>query len=286
MAARQHGVVSRAQLRAAGLGRGAIAHRLAQGRLHPVHRGVYLVGHAVAPPLASEMAALLVCGEGAVVSHVSAASMWSLPCPESGVIDVTIARRNPGARPGLRIHVVARLVRRDVRLHDRVPVTSPARTLLDLAAVIPPRDLERAVEEARVRRLVRPRQLLDVLERSPGRRGAGALRGLLDGEPALTRSEAEIRLLGLLRAARLAPTAVNARVGRYEVDFLWRAQRLVVEVDGYAYHGTRAAFERDRARDAELHAAGHRVIRVTWRQLVGEPEAVIARIAQALAQPR
>jgi len=107
-----------------------------------------------------------------------------------------------------------------------------------------------------------------------------------DLRPALTRSEAERRLLDLLRAAGLPPTAVNARIGRYEVDLLWRPQRLVVEVDGYAYHGTRAAFERDRRRDAELQAAGHRVIRVTWRQLVEEPEAVVDRIAQALAQPR
>jgi very-short-patch-repair endonuclease len=165
-------------------------------------------------------------------------------------------------------------------------VTAPARTLLDLAAMVPIRDLERAVDEARIRRLVRPRQLLDVLDRSPGRRGAGTLRRLLDGDPTLTGSEAETRLLALLRAAGLPPTAVNARLGHYEVDFLWREQRLLVEVDGYAYHGTRAAFERDRARDADLQARGYRVMRVTWRQLVDQPEALIARIAQALAWPR
>ncbi|MDX6675613.1 MAG: hypothetical protein QOH11_3031 [Solirubrobacteraceae bacterium] len=286
IAARQYGVVTRAQLVAAGLGRGSIEHRVAERRLHRVHRGVYLVGHVSAPPLAREMAAVLACGPDAVLSHQSAASMWSLLSREGAEVHVTVAERDPGNHPGIRLHRARRLHRIDVRRCQRIPVTAPARTLLDLAALIPLRDLERAVEEARVRRLVRPRQLLDALERSPGRRGAGALRGLLDGEPALTRSEAETRMLGLLRAARLAPSAVNARVGRYEVDFLWRAQRLVVEVDGYAYHGTRAGFERDRARDAELQAAGYRVIRVTWRQLVDAPEAVIARIAQALAQPR
>jgi very-short-patch-repair endonuclease len=212
--------------------------------------------------------------------------MWSLPSREAAEVDVTVAGRDPGDHPGIRMHRTRRLHRLDVRRCQRMPVTAPARTLLDLAEVVPIRDLERAVEEARIRRLVRPRQLLDVLEHSPGRRGAGALRGLLDGDPALTRSEAESRLLALLRAAGLAPTAVNARIGRYEVDFLWRPQRLVVEVDGYGYHGTRAAFERDRLRDAELQAAGYRVMRVTWRQLVNRPEALIARIAQALAQPR
>jgi very-short-patch-repair endonuclease len=283
IAARQHGVVTRAQLLAAGLGRGGIAHRLAERRLHRLHRGVFLVGHVVAPPLAREMAAVLACRAGAVVSHFAAASMWSLPFAPADVIDVTVAGRNPGTRPGLRIHVVARLGPRDMRVHERVPVTAPARTLLDLAALVPLRDLERALNEARIRRLVRSRQLLDVLERSPGRRGAGALRGLLDNKPALTRSEAEARLLALLRAAGLPPDGVNVRVERYEVDFLWRAAGVIVEVDGYAYHSTRAAFERDRIRDAELQAAGYQVMRVTWRQLIETSEAVVALIAQVLA---
>jgi very-short-patch-repair endonuclease len=286
IAARQYGVVTRGQLAAAGLGRGAIEHRVAECRLHRVHRGVYLVGHVVPPPFAREMAAVLACGDGAALSHHSAASMWSLPSLEAAGVDVTVAGRDPGDRPGIRVHRTRRLHPVDVRRCQRMSVTAPARTLLDLAAMVPIRDLERAVDEARVRRLVRPRQLLDVLERSPGRRGAGTLRRLLDGDPALTRSEAETRLLTLLRAAGLPPTAVNARVGRYEVDFLWREQRLIVEVDGYAYHGTRAAFERDRARDADLQARGYRVMRVTWRQLVDEPEALIAHIAQALAWPR
>ena len=105
-----------------------------------------------------------------------------------------------------------------------------------------------------------------------------------DAAPALTRSQAEERLLALLRAAELPPTAVNGRLGGHEVELLWAAQRLVVEVDGFAYHGGRAAFERHRLRDAELQAAGYRVVRVTWRQLVERPEALIARLAQALAR--
>ena len=286
IAERQYGVVTRAQLAAAGLGRGSIDHRIAAGRLYRIHRRVYLVGHPVPPRFAREMAAVLACGDGAVLSHHSAASMWLLPTSEKAEVDVTVAERDPGDHPGIRVHRARRLDPLDVRRCQRVPVTTPARTLLDLAEVVAPRDLERALNEARIRRLIQPRQILDVLERSPGRGGARALRNLLDEGPAFTRSEAEARLLALLRAADLPPTAVNARIGKYEVDFLWRPQRLVVEVDGYAYHATRAAFERDRRRDAALQAAGYRVIRVTWRRIVDEPEAVIAHIAQALARPR
>jgi very-short-patch-repair endonuclease len=286
IAARQYGVVTRAQLAAAGIGRGSIDHRIATGRLHRIHRRVYLVGHPVPPRFACELAAVLACGDDAVLSHLTATSMWSLPCEDARQIDVTVPGRDPGTHPGIRIHRVRQLNPLDVRRCQRIPITAPARTLLDLAEVLPIRALERAVEEAQIRRLVRPRQLLDVLERSPGRRGAGALRELLDQKPAFTRSEAEARLLALLRAAGLAPSSVNARVGNYEVDFLWRPNRLVVEFDGFAYHSTRAAFERDRTRDAELQAHGYRVIRVTWRQLVEEPEAIIARVAQALTRPR
>lgn len=286
IAARQYGVVTRGQLAAAGVGRGSIDHRVAAGRLHRIHRRVYLVGHPVPPRFAREMAAALACGEGAALSHHTAASMWSLPCDDALEIDVTVPGRDPGTHPGIRTHRVRGLNPLDVRRCQRIQVTAPARTLLDLADVLPVRQLERAVNEAQIRRLVRPRQLLDVLERSLGRRGAGALRELLDNRPAFTRSEAEARLLAVLRAAGLAPTAVNARIGPYEVDFLWRPNCLVVEFDGYAYHSNRAAFERDRTRDAELQARGYRVIRVTWRQLVAEPEAVITRIAQALARPR
>jgi very-short-patch-repair endonuclease len=136
-----------------------------------------------------------------------------------------------------------------------------------------------------VLRLLRRGELLAALERSGRRRGVALVRSLLrrEGGPAMTRSEAERRLLGLIRKAGIPPPRTNVRIGRYEVDLLWRAERLIVEVDGYAYHSTRVAFERDRVRDAELQAAGFRVIRITWRQIVEEPLAVAARIARALA---
>jgi very-short-patch-repair endonuclease len=167
-------------------------------------------------------------------------------------------------------------------------VTSPPRTLLDLAEVVSPRDLERALAEAQGRGLARHNELLEQIERNPGRRGIARLRDLLQRQegPALTRSEAEERLLALLRAARLPSPELNARVGGHEVDFLWRDASLIVEVDGYAFHSSRLAFERDRLRDAELQAAGFQVARATWRQIVDEPHALIARIAHALALAR
>lgn len=288
IAAAQYGIVARAQLIASGLGRGAIDHRLANARLHRVHRGVYAVGHPALAPLAREFAAVLACGEGAVLSHRSAAHVWELHPAGDGDVDVTVASRDCGRRPGLRVHRTGELDPRDVRRRHRIPITAPARTLLDLAEVVPYRELERAVDEAQARGLARRKELLRLLARARGRRGVARLRALLDREegPALTRSEAEERLLALVRAACLPTPAVNARIAGYEVDFLWRDERLVVEVDGYAFHSGRRAFERDRLRDADLQAIGFRVVRVTWRQIVDEPEALIARLAQALAVAR
>jgi len=286
IAARQRRLVTRAQLAGAGLGRGAIEHRVAQGRLHRMHRGVYLVGHAIPPPLARETAALLACGPGAVLSHRSAAALWQLPTKGAREVEVTLVARRPASRPGIRIYCVPSLASRDRRRHAGLALTAPARTLLDLGTLLSPRALEQAVAEARARRLVSSGVLLAALDRAPKRRGAAALRALLRQEsgPALTRSEAEERLLALVRAEGLPLPESNVRVGAYEVDFLWRAQRLVVEVDGYAFHSSPAAFERDRVRDADLGDAGFRVRRVTWRQLTEDPDGVKRMLRRALAR--
>jgi very-short-patch-repair endonuclease len=286
LAAAQRGVVTLAQLRACGLGRGAIRHRVAQRRLHRLHRGAYLVGHPLPPPLAREAAAVLACGRGAVLSHLSAASLWGVHPAVGGPVDVTTAARSRRGGRGLRVHRVRGLDPRDVRRRFGIPLTAPARRVLDLAEVVNPDALRRALEGGQLRGLMHRAELCALLDRSPGRRGAAALAGALDADAGLapTRSEAEERLLALLRAAELPPTAVNARIGRHEVDLLFEPERLVVEMDGFAYHRTRSAFERDRLRDAELQAAGYRVVRVTWRQLVERPEALVARLAQALAR--
>jgi very-short-patch-repair endonuclease len=232
------------------------------------------------------MAAMLACGEGAALSHNSAASIWGIRTPRPGPVDVTLPSRSNRSRSGIRLHRARALDPSDLRHHDGLLLTAPARTLIDLAQAISHRDLDRAYEQALVLGIMRSAELQTTLERSPGRRGAPAIRALLnlDRRSALTRSEAEMRLLSLLRDAELTPTDVNVRVGRHEVDFLWRPERLVVEVDGFTYHASRAAFERDRLRDANLQAAGYRVVRITWRQLQERPAAVVARLAQALAR--
>jgi very-short-patch-repair endonuclease len=283
IASRQLGLVTAADLATAGLGRGAVARRVAAGRLRLLYRGVFVLG-PVLVPRARELAAVLSCGGAAVLSYETAAALWGMRADHDGDIDVT-AVRQLRPRPGIRLHRVRALERQDVTRRHGIPVTTPARTLLDLATVLDRRSLARALEEAEVLRLVSRRSLTDLLARSRGRRGAAALRRVLElgYEPAFTRSEAEARLLGLIRAARLPTPEINARIGGYEVDFLWRAAKLVVEVDGFAYHSTRAAFERDRRKDADLQALGLRTTRLTYRQIAREPEPTIALLAAALS---
>jgi very-short-patch-repair endonuclease len=285
LAAAQRGVVSRGQLAAIGLGRGAIGHRVATGRLHRLHPRVYLVGHAIPPRLAPELAALLWCGGNAVLSHRTAAMLWGLIDGPVRGVDVSVKGRDCGRRAGIRVHRVRHLSRDSVAIREQLPVTTPTRTLLDFAEAVGPSDLERAVAEALTRRLTDEDALRQTAERAVGRRGGRALRDLLNeaGGPALTRSEAERRLLTLIRRSGLSTPETNVKLGRYEVDFLWRPQRLVVEVDGYAFHSSRSAFERDRAKDAHLQAAGYRTLRLTWRQLTEAPEVALANLATALA---
>lgn len=285
-ACQQHGIVTRKQLLRAGISRRQLEWRVKAKRLRPLYRGVYVAGPLIAP-LARDMAAVLACGEGAVLSHVSAARLWALlPRQVSNrPVDVTIPGRDRGRRPGIRAHRVARLDAQDVAAVDGIALTAPPRTIIDIGSVVGARALEQAVARAERERLLRMSELKALLDRQPGRPGARAVRALLDGHarPALTRSEAEERLLELIRKHHLPAPEVNVLVGGHEVDFLWRSERILVEVDGFAFHSSRASFESDRRRDGELAALGFHVIRVTWRQVVEEPGPTMVRIAQALA---
>jgi very-short-patch-repair endonuclease len=282
LASRQHGLVSARQLGAAGLGRHAIAHGVAAGWLRRRHRGVYLVG-PLETPLTDAMAAVLAYGAGALLSHYAAAVVWGLRPAPARTIHVTVAGRDARSRDGICAHSVRRLHLRDAARRQGIPLTSAARTLLDLATQLNQRDLARAADEARIHRFVTDVSLKEQFERYPRHRGTAALTEVIRTEPAFTRSEAERRLLELIRAARLPEPATNASSGGHEVDFLWPEHGLVVEVDGYAFHSSRSAFERDRRRDADLTRAGIAVVRVTWRQIADEPEAVVATLAAALA---
>lgn len=174
----------------------------------------------------------------------------------------------------------------DRTIKHGIPVTTPARTLLDVASELPLRDLEAAVARAEREGLVTREQLFALLKRNVGRRGARALRAVLRiaGGPALTRSEAEERFLALVREADLPPPECNAKVGAYEIDFLWRRQAIAVEVDGYLYHSGRTRFDGDRRRDARLLAQGITVLRLSWRQITQEAVATGAQLAVALCR--
>lgn len=283
IASRHNRVVTWDQLVSAGITRRAIAHRVATGRLYRQHTGVYLLDppqHAARVTLLT--AAVAACGPDAVLSHRSAAELWGMRPPHPGDIDVMVIGRNPGVRPGIRRHRIAALDSTDVRSRRGITVTSPAWTIIDNAR---DPDLEELLAAAFAAQLVRPSQIEQAIARCPARPGVARLSAILrqDGGPRLTRSWGERRILALIREAGLPVPETNVPLHGYNVDALWRDQRLVVEVDGYEFHGGRAAFEADRARDATHVAAGYRVIRFTAVQLRDEPLVVIARLAAALA---
>ena len=280
LAERQHGVITRKQLSELGLGKGAIDARIRAERLHRVHQGVYAVGRPSLTLHGRFIAAVLSCGPGAALSHIAAGILLAL-LPERGArIDVTV----PGSggrrrRKAVIIHRAA-LPATDVTAKDGICVTTPARTLIDLADVLSARRLERALDEAAYLRL----DLSDLRPR-PGRRGGGLLARVLachEPKSTRTRTELEERMLSLCHRSRLPTPEVNATIDGYEVDFLWRDQRLIVETDGWQAHGTRSAFESDRRRDADLLAGGWRVLRISYARLETEPEWVAKRIAAAL----
>jgi very-short-patch-repair endonuclease len=277
--------VQRAQLLDSGVSRHTITTGIANGHLHRVHRGVYLVGHTALAPLAREQAALLACGDGAVVSHWSAAYVWGLTerCPD--LVHVTLVGRRCRPKDGICVHTTARLDRRDIRRRRGITLTAPARVLVDLAADATLRQLEELVGEARVNGLLREGDLENTLERAGAKAGVAQARAFLqaESEPSLTRSKAERLMRRLVQRAGLPTPRTNARVAGYEVDFVWPAQRVIVEIDGYRFHGHRSAFERDRRKGLALAGAGYTVIRISWRQLVHDPLLVAAELARALA---
>lgn len=285
IAARQHGVLSRRQLRQAGLSRGAIEHRLRKTVLLPLHRGVYRTGPTT-PKYQAEAAALLACGDEAVLTHRTAAGILRImpePPPEQPV-DVSVPRTVRGPRSGVRIHRVGRLPAEEVEVRYGLAVANGPRTILDLAACLGPYELERALARAERQDLVTIDQVRATADRYPRRPGRGRLRALLDdiAEPALTRSPPELLLLKKLRKAGVPRPRTNARIAGMEVDLLFPDYGLAVEIDGYRFHRQRPAFEDDRSRGTALAAQGITLLRFTWRQLTREPDKALARLCMAL----
>jgi very-short-patch-repair endonuclease len=280
VAAGQHGVITLRQVEQCGLGPSAIQVRVAAGRLQRLWRGVYAFGHRELRAEGRLLAAVLACGPGAVLSHRSAADRWGiLPTARAG-IDVTVATRGGRTRRrGIDLHCVRRLDASDVTAVEGIPITTAARTLIDLCAVVPDRKLERAFEQSHVLELIAPGAIEDAFERTLGRKTA-ALRRLLAAETSwttLTRSELEEAFLALCRRGGLPDPEVNVHLHGYEVDFLWRRQRRVVELDGYAFHSGRRAFARDRRKDIDLELAGFPVTRFTHRQVIHEADDTLRR---------
>jgi hypothetical protein len=281
----QHGRVARRQLLAAGLGRGAIEHRIEHGRLHRVAQGVYAVGHRVGTREARLMEALLASGPEAALSHRAAAALWGLR--RSELREVTVPRDRRSAA-GVVVHR-CRLPPDEVTVRDGMAVTTVPRTVFDLAAVRRERDVRRALREAERQRLVDALSLADLVERHPGRRGVATIRSILaDARLGLdvTRSELEERFLDFVAASGLPRPATNIVVLGYECDVVWREHGVIVELDGHASHGTREGFEADRERDRILAVAGWHVIRVTWRQLATDAAAVRADLQRLLSRSR
>jgi very-short-patch-repair endonuclease len=289
LAADQHGVVTLAQLRQLGLSGRAVQARAARGALHRVHRGVYAVGHPLLGPDGRRMAAVLACGPGAVLSHRSAAAAWGFRATDRVRHEVTTADRGRRHRPGIEVRYASTLTSEDITVLRGIPITSVARTFVDLAGVITRESLDRSLHEAEVLGLLDARAFDDAMARTPNARGVGTLRAALrDPVAGVTRSALEDRFLRLCHKAALRPprTNVHLRVdGRLiEVDALWPDVRLVVELDGAAFHRTARAFERDRRRDALLVAHGYVVVRLTWRRIADEPDAVVAELRAILVR--
>lgn len=287
LAERQHGVVTREQLRDLGIADRTIGHRVARGQLRRLHRGVYAVGHRALKRDGRLLASVLACGPRAALSHRSAGHLWGLLPFSPSLPEVT----RPGSHRKRDKIVIHRSVlpEDEVVVVDGIPVTSPFRTVFDLAGTLPrQRELERAMNEAEVRELRDRVSLPILLERYPRRRGSPWVRALLTSrEPGgITRNDFEELFVAFLDEYRLPRPRFNATLalrGRFfEPDCMWAEQRLVVELDGRATHGTDQAFESDRQRDRILLAEGWRWARVTWRQLRDEPAAVADDLRAAL----
>jgi Transcriptional regulator, AbiEi antitoxin/Protein of unknown function (DUF559) len=284
-AAEEWGVLSLAELRHCGLTKRAIAVRVRRGWLHRLHQGVYAVGHARIPLEGRFLAAVKACGPGAVLSHYSAASLLGMVQWEERFLEVTVCDTTPRVHRGIRVHRTRCLEHRDVRDWHGIPVTSPARTALDLASQLPFHAARRATRQALSLGLLSVGDLLEILHRQGTRPGARTLRRIVAGGVMPTRSLLEDVVLELILEAGLAMPDVNLPMvldGRRVVpDFRWPELRLVVEADGAAWHDNELARHDDAERQAILERAGERVLRVSWRQAIGRRAQTITRLREA-----
>jgi very-short-patch-repair endonuclease len=287
VAAYQRGRIARRQLEAIGVSSSSVAWRCSRRRLFACLRGVFVVGHTAPAELAAETEALLSVREGAALSHWSAAAMWGLWVPAPGEVEVIVDLWDGAARPGVKVHRTRVLQRRDIWIHKGLPVTSPARALLDIAPTATARQLELAFDRGIAERAVKLSHARDLLARCGGHHGRARLAALLareTGAATATASDPEERLLALIRHAGLPDPHVNAPFQTWKLDFYWPAARFVVEIDSYRYHSSRYRFARDRRKDNALRAADIEVMRIIDHEITQRSHGLIADVTRQLTR--
>ena len=283
LADRQHGVVARSQLLELGFSAQAIRTLVARGRLHRRSPGVYAVGHTRLTAKGRWMAAVLGCGPGAVLSHLEAAALHDLRQIGGGPVNVTATGRHELA--GIRCHWARRLDPQDATAVDGIPVTSLARTYLDLAEVLNRRRLITALETAQRQNKLDLGAVDAVLARNPGRHGIKPLQAAvaeLTDEPPFIQSPSEQAFREIICSHGLPVPQFNVYVEGELVDVVWREHRLIVEVDSWSYHRGKRSFQNDRRRDATLLRAHWRVLRFTYEQVMFEPGWVVEILSELL----
>jgi hypothetical protein len=282
-------MVTHRQLGVIGIRGSAITRRVAAGRLVRQYRGVYSVGHVQHTPEARWIAAVMACGPGAVLSHLDAAVLWKICATKGTLIHVTTTSRSGRTPRGIKVHRARKLDPADTTQKDRIPVTTVARTLVDLTDLLPTDRILRAMREAEYLKLLNTDTLIAAVQRATGRKQLTKLNEAIQRHTPgqIVRDELEHLFLELVHAAGLPAPETNVKIRTrrrtYTVDCLWRDQRVAVELDGRAAHIRAAAFEEDRARDAALTAVGLRLLRFTWRRLTEEPEDVLAELEATLS---
>lgn len=278
-------MVGRTQLRQVGVPRGTIDTWVQSGRVRPIHAGVYALGHTAITEGGRLLAAVLACGPGAVLSHRSAGALWKLREWRSPIVEVTVPRESAPRPRRTIVHRTRHLPDTHVTTLDGLPVTTVARTLLDLAEVLERRALERTLDEAQYLRLLNLTSLDEAVGSAPGRRGAARLKEALKAHrpgTTRTRSELEEAFLALCDHHGLPRPEVNPTHESYLVDFRWPEAKLIVETDGRAAHHTPRAFERDHEREVELALSDDRVLRFTYRQVTRKREWVAEKVREGL----
>ncbi len=288
IAGRQRNLVSTEQLWECGFGKDAVARRVRAGWLRLVFQGVYAVGSGELPPLGLESGALMSCGKGSFISHRSAAYVWGMRKTPPPAVEVSVVGGGCRSRDAMRLHRIKAVDKREVLWEQRLWVSSPARAVLEVAAVGSRDELVDMIDAGLALRRFTAGELKLMLARHRGRRGSARLAEVLadDTTMAISRSRAEKALLRLIRDAGLPMPETNVSFGRFEADFVWREQRVIVELDSATYHSGPGVFQRDREKGLVLRSAGFDVLRPTRAHVVYEGPRVLVLLAQALAPVR